>query len=243
MDRAAELLSLIVRAEVPPTYTELTQSTGLARSTTSRLLQALERGDMIEKDGNGGYRGGALFAEYASRFDRVESIVSAAGPALDRIADETGETVNLGVPRGNTVVQVAQVDSAYILGTTNWEAVDVPPHLSALGKVMYAFGALSLPAGKLEARTPASVSNREELERQLGQIRDAGYAITRGELEEGLDAVAAPVRGSGVVHAAIGVSGPEFRLGDTHDRVGKLLVEEANRLAKVLAKWPARRAS
>jgi IclR family transcriptional regulator, acetate operon repressor len=237
VDRAAELVTLVVRAEGPISFTQLVEQTGLARSTASRLLQALERNGILERNQEGLFRGGALFAHYANRFDRVESLANAAQPMLERIAEETDETVNLGVPRGDTVVHAAQIDSNFILGATNWIDVEVPPHCSALGKVLYAFDALRLPKGRLEARTPASVTDPAVLQSQLETIRRQGYAVTRGEVEDGLDALAAPVRDPrGQVIAAIGVSGPSFRLETSHQQIGELLVGESDLLTRILTR-------
>jgi DNA-binding IclR family transcriptional regulator len=237
IDRAAELLTLVVRADGPISFTELVEKTGLARSTASRLLQALERNGILERNHDGLFLGGALFTHYANRFDRVESLAAAAQPMLERVAEETEETVNLGVPRGDTVVHAAQIDSAYILGATNWIDVDVPPHCSALGKVLYAYGALRVPKGRLEVRTPATVKDVPTLRRQLETIREQGYAVTRSEFEDGLDALAAPVRDpDGHVIAAIGVSGPAFRLESSHRETGELLVCESDRLSRILAR-------
>jgi IclR family transcriptional regulator, acetate operon repressor len=237
LDRAAELLSLVVRAEESITYTSIVDQTGLARSTASRLLQSLERNGLLERDDDGAFRGGALFAHYARRFDRSEFLVATAQPTLDHVADVTGETVNLAVARGDTVVQVAQVDSTYLLGAMNWVGIDVPPHTSSLGKVMHAFGALPPPKGELVRVTPATITDPEEYAEELERVRNVGFAITRGELEPGLDGVAAPVHGEdGRVVAALGVSGPAFRLEDSHKNIGDLLVAESERLTGLLAR-------
>lgn len=237
IDRAAEVLSFVVRAEAPVSYTEVVEATDLARSTVSRLLHALERGGLLERDAEGGFRGGPLFAEYASRFDRVGSVVAAAQPVLERVGEQTGETVTLGVPGRDSVVHVAQVDSTYLLGTRNWADVEVPPHTSALGKVMFAFGAIPMPTTRLPRHTPHTLTSHAALERELREVRTRGYAVTRGEFEEGLDAVAAPVlTPDGRVLAAISVSGPSLRLAEHHAAYGALLVEESARVAKALAR-------
>ena len=67
IDRAAELLSRVVLADEPPGFGELVLHTGLAKSTASRLLQALERHRLVHRDDSGGYAAGPLFALYASR--------------------------------------------------------------------------------------------------------------------------------------------------------------------------------
>jgi len=154
---------------------------------------------------------------------------------LQAIGAETGETVNLGVPRGETVVQIAQVDSRYMLGARDWLQVSVPPHCSALGKVLYAFDALPMPEGRLEQLTPHSLATADALRRQAATIRRRGYAITREELEIGLDAAAVPVRGlHGEVIAALGISGPTTRLGTTLDRTGRSLLTHADSLSQLL---------
>ena len=237
LDRAAELLSLVVRAEEPISYTTIVGQTGLARSTASRLLQGLERNGLLERDRDGAFRGGALFAHYASKYDRTEALVAAAQPSLDRLADATGETVNLAVARGDTVVQVAQIDSSFMIGASNWVGIDVPPHCSALGKAMYAFGALPLPKGELERRTQTTITDPAEFKAELELVRERGFAITRGELEEGLDGIAAPVVGvDGHPLAALGVSGPAFRIEESLHSIGDLLVAESEQLTRLLAR-------
>ncbi|WP_309131054.1 IclR family transcriptional regulator [Brevibacterium sp.] len=235
IDRAAEILSLIIKADEPVSYTEVVEATELARSTVSRLLSALERNGLVERNQEGLYRGGSLFATYASRFDRVETLVTAADPILQRLSEETGETVNLAVPGAAGVVQVAQVDSTYVLGATNWVDVEVPPHCSALGKVMFAFDVISIPSGRLERRTPHTLGSRKELMENLAEVRARGYSIVHEEFEEGLDALAAPVYGvDGTVIAAVGISGPTVRIAENHESLGQLLVAEAGLLSRSL---------
>ena len=123
---------------------------------------------------------------------------------MERLGEETGESVHLSVTRGDTVVQVAQVDSRYLLGTRDWTEVVVPNHTSALGKVFYAWGALPVPAAALERLTEATITDPARLERDGARARERGWAITHDELEVGLSGVAVPVRGPhGEVVAAV----------------------------------------
>jgi IclR family transcriptional regulator, acetate operon repressor len=213
VDRAALLLTRVVHGSEPVTFTELINASGLAKSTTSRLLTALERNRLIRRDADGRFRPGELFVRYAWRADSQAALAAIAQPFLDRLGEQTGETINLGVGSGGAVQQIAQVDSRYMIGGTNWVGLSVPLHCSALGKVLLAFGAAELPAGRLERRTGATITSRSSLRAQLGDVRDRGYAATVGELEPGLVAVAAPVQASsGATIAAISVSGPDSRL-------------------------------
>ncbi len=213
VDRAAQLLREVVHCPEPVTFTELTAATGLAKSTTSRLLMALERAGLVRRDGRGGFRPGEMFVRYAWRGGAEAGLVGMARPFLDRLGDGTGETVNLGVAGNGMVEQIAQVDSTYLIGGTNWVGLSVPLHCAALGKVLLAYGAAQLPPGRLEHRTARTITSRAALQASLAEVRRRGYAVTDEELEPGLIAVAAPVySGGGAVVAAMSVSGPASRL-------------------------------
>ncbi len=147
VDRAADLVSTVVRADEPLTFADLQESSGLAKSTASRMLSALERSGLLERDGAGSYVAGSLFWLYAARHDPWDEMVRLARPTMEQIGQDTHETVHLSVTRGDRAVQVAQVDSQYFLGTRDWTEVEVPAHCSALGKVFYAWGALPIPHG------------------------------------------------------------------------------------------------
>lgn len=235
IDRAAELLSLVVLADEPQAHADLVARTGLAKSTASRLLQALERHRLLFRDDEGSYQAGPLFALYATRHEPLDELTRVARPTLQRLSAATGETVNLAVLSGNTVLQIAQVDSTFMLSTTNWVGVDVPPHCSALGKIFYAHGALPLPTSPMARHTRNTVTSPAALKRQLKRVREQGYAVTRGELEIGLDGVAAPVfdRTDELV-AAIGVSGPADRISHELPVLAELITTQARSLSTLL---------
>jgi IclR family transcriptional regulator, acetate operon repressor len=237
VERAAQLLIQVARHRDPVTFTELTQTSGLAKSTASRLLTALERNGLVRRDPAGRFRPGEVFVSYACRGGAEADLVSVAQPFLDRLGTETGETVNLGVPRGGGVVeQIAQVDSTYLIGGTNWVGMSVPLHCAALGKVLLAYGAADLPPGRLERRTARTLTSRTAIGADLAAVRERGYAVTDEELEPGLVAVAAPVyRDDRVVIAAVSVSGPARRLtAATIPAAGARCVAAAGALSAVL---------
>jgi DNA-binding IclR family transcriptional regulator len=240
VDRAAALLALVVRSAEPQTFTALVSELALAKSTTSRLLQALERNGLVRRDAQGKFLPGPLFALYAARRDAATHLLDLGRPVLHRIAERTGETVNLAVPDGLGIVQIAQVDSRYLLGATNWIGVDVPTHCTAMGKVFYAYATLPLPRGPLPRRTPATITSVTDLARELDEVRRRGWAVTWDELEPGLAAIAAPVRGGdGAVVATVSVSGPTSRLTRAVvPKTGALLVKETRALSELLG-WPS----
>jgi DNA-binding IclR family transcriptional regulator len=235
VDRAAALLTYVVESETSVTFTELTEAAGLARSTTSRLLAALERTRLVERVGTGEYIGGPLFALYAARHDRNAELARLARPMLVAIGEETGETVHLAVASGGRVAHIAQVDSTFLLGARDWTDVEVPPHCSALGKVLLAWKVLELPTEPLERVTDRTLRTPSALEDDLVIARSRGFAVTLDELEIGLSGVAAPVLGpEAAVVATVGISGPTARLEDRIDHIGRLLMEQTAALSALL---------
>jgi IclR family acetate operon transcriptional repressor len=235
IERAAQLLVRVVESDEPETVSELAETTGLPRSTASRLVAALERQGLVERDGGrGSIRPGPVLVSFARRSVPSADLVSACGPALERIADATGETANLAVPTPRGVEQLAQRDSRHFLGSTNWVGRTVPYHASAVGKVFLALDAVSMPSS-LEPLTDRTIVDREDLARELIDVRAAGYATAVEELEPGLWAVAAPLLGGAGVIGALSVSGPTVRYHDgLADEVGGLLVAEASAVSNLL---------
>src|SRR6266513_2757254 len=99
IDRAAQLLVHVVENPEPTSVGELAETTGLPKSTTSRLVGALERQGLIQRDGRAGIRPGPVLLRFAGRDDFAD-LVQLAADALDRLASASGETVNLGIPSG-----------------------------------------------------------------------------------------------------------------------------------------------
>ncbi len=235
VDRAALLVATVVEADEPLSFADLQEECGLAKSTTSRMLAALERSGLLERDAAGSYVAGKLFWLYATRHDPWQELVRLAHGTMAEISEDTHETVHLAVTRGDHVVQVAQVDSRFMLGTRDWTEVDVPPHCSALGKVFYAHGAIPLPTAQLPRPTAATLADAEQLRRDGVRTRRTGWACTVDELEVGLSGIAVPVHGShGELIAALGISGPTPRLEGRHDEIGHHLLEHAAQLSSLL---------
>jgi DNA-binding IclR family transcriptional regulator len=240
VDRAARLLAEVVHSSDPMTFTGLSAATGLAKSTTSRLLLALERNGLVRRDDHGRFLPGEMFVSFAWRGGAEAGLVAVAQPFLERLGKATGETINLGVASNGLVEQIAQVDSTFLIGGTNWIGMSVPLHCSALGKVLLAFGAAQLsgqlPGGALERRTDQTVTSEAALRAELGTVRARGYAVTDEELEPGLIAVATPIRGyDGAVVAALSVSAPTNRVSrDGVSAIAGYCAEEAAGLSAVL---------
>jgi IclR family transcriptional regulator, acetate operon repressor len=236
VDRAARLLTEVVHSADPMTFTGLSAATGLAKSTTSRLLLALERNGLVRRDDHGRFLPGEMFVSFAWRGGAEAGLVAVAQPFLERLGKATSETINLGVAGHGMVEQIAQVDSTYLIGGTNWLGMSVPLHCSAAGKVLLAYSTAQLPAGPLERRTDKTITSETALRADLATVWTRGYAVTDEELEPGLITVATPVHGyDGAVIAALSVSAPTTRMsGDGVAAAAGQCAEEAAGLSAVL---------
>lgn len=217
VDRAVSILELLAgRGQMG--ITELATQLGVHKSTAFRLANALERRGLIEQaKERGGYRLGFGLLRLAGAMSGQIELNQQGRPVCRRLADEVGETVNLAVLDGSSAVNIDQVLGRSSITTHNWVGQRTPLHATSSGKVLLAHlpedRVSTLLAEGLDASTPRTVTDPRVLREQLARAVAEGYAYTIEELEPGLNAVAAPIRGSGgLVIAAVSVSGPSFRL-------------------------------
>ena len=234
VDRGADLLLRVLESEQPIALTELASAAGIPKSTASRLLSALERRGLVEQDGERGrLKPGPAILRVAERSMLERNVVEVARPALDALAQASGETINLAVPGSAGVEHVAQVDSIHFLGTGQWLGRTVDYHCTAVGKVFLAFGRATVPPGPLASYAPHTITDPEQLETELATVLSTELATAIEELEPGLSAMAAPVRGaSGDVVAALSITGPALRMTSSRIReLQPILTNEARALS------------
>ena len=228
IDRASALLIHVLEATTPPLLSELSRTHEIPKSTTSRMLSALERQGLVRRDRTGAFIAGDVLTQFARSQNHDSVLVTRMHPILEKLAMTTGETANLAVASNGGMRLIDQVDSHYLLGATNWVGKRIPFHASALGKVLLAYGAATIPLGKLDKIASKTITSRTRLLAELESVRKKGYAIIVDELEEGLVAVAAPVReDDGHVVGAISISGPSPRLTQRDlAKIGDVLIQE-----------------
>jgi IclR family acetate operon transcriptional repressor len=233
IDRAAQLLTLVLEAEQPRGLGDLAGEAELPKSTASRLLGALERQGLVEQRGRrGGFGPGPVMLRFAHRGIVDRHLAELAQPHLEALGAASGETINLAVPTATGVAHLAEVESIHFLGTGQWVGRQVPYHCTAVGKVLVAFGAARLPDPPYEPLTPDTLVDPARLAAEIADVRHSGVGTATDELETGLASLAAPVFDSdGDALAAIAISGPTVRLDAPRiAELGPQLIREAQAL-------------
>ena len=111
-----------------------------------------------------------------------------------------------------------------------------PAHATSSGKVLLAWAVALRLTDPLQSFTPNTVTGVAELERELSVARARGWASVSEELEVGLNAVAAPVYDHNAeVVAALSVSGPSYRLPESHfEEIAKVTIAAADVISRRL---------
>ena len=213
VDRAADLLVEVLKSEKPVTFSYLTNKSGLAKGTASRLISALERNGLLQRNKKGEIETGITINQFASRISSINRLVSKLQPLMRQIGNETGETISLAISGNDAVENIAQIDAKYLLSSRNWIGQKVPFHASAAGKVLLAFQNIDISKIKLDKLTNLTIVTKSDLENEISKVRNNNYAVIIDELEMGLVAISVPVKDeTGEVIAALSVSGPSARL-------------------------------
>lgn len=218
VQRAVALLKVFDEAHPALGLTALAQNARLNKATTYRLLTALESEGLIVKSANGEtYRLGPEAIALGMRALRSSDLRAVARPALEKLANETGETATLEVLAESDVLILDEVFGAHLVGATHWIGTRWHAYATSTGKAMLAFLSPQeqrrVVPPRLTALTKQTLTTRAALENELTRIRAQGYAIANRELEADYIAIGAPVfNHEGRVIAAISVGGPHTRL-------------------------------
>jgi IclR family KDG regulon transcriptional repressor len=244
--RLLESLSSLERIGV----TDLAKRVGMNKSTAYRFLNSLKELGYVSQDDD------------SEQYSLTLKLFEIGNPVLDRMelwreAQQemkglsllSEETIHLAILEANKLVYLGKIDSPHTLRVSMGSRVgqSAPMYCTGLGKALLA----NIPAvhvsrilkkEKIVAFTEKTIIKRTALDKELAQIRRAGYAIDNEEHELGVSCIAAPIRDNrGEVVAAISISMPSIRLTKKSlHRFRELVVEAAAQVSYRLGyKLPA----
>ena len=233
--RAIRLLKLFTSATPELQLAEISSLSGLNKTTTHRLLQALYSEELLARNpGTGSYRLGPGLMALGVQALASNDLRLRARPLLRKLADDTGETATLEIPIDDTMLILDEVTSRHFVGAAGNVGTRWPIHATSTGKALIAFDQHGLErlGEHLSALTSQTIVRHDALQKQLSEIRRRGFAETVDELEDGFSGVGAVVRGGmGEVLGAISICGPTQRLSESRrTQLGATLCKVAERL-------------
>lgn len=218
--KALEVLHLL-RRRGPLRLSEIAAELGIGTSTAHRLLTTLreERFVRQEVDGKRYELGPAML--YATSASAMEHCVGVSAPIMQRLRQETDETVHLSILRGAETLFAAAVEPSKMVRVSSRVGQHPPAHTTAAGKVLLAALApervLELyPTTGLRALTDRTITTRDGLLEELSRARADGYARNVGESETEMYAIAVPLsRPGGEVAYSLSIAAPSARVAAT----------------------------
>lgn len=210
VERALCLLDQFTAERPTHSVDQLSQLSGVPRSTVYRLLTLLRAHQLVEQAGDNRYQLGprAITMGYVAR--SMTDVADIWRPALVKLAAETAETALVMRRVGDSAVCIDRIECDHPVRLSFEVGRTMPLHAGAGAKVILAYSPDDLRARYLSQAVPAAA--RKRLATELDQIRALGWAESNAEVDQGIWAVAAPVHGSGDRLHAISVALPQYRL-------------------------------
>lgn len=240
VQRAVAVLGVLAESPSDLGTNEIARRAGTNPSTVSRLLATLAGEELVRRvPDSGRYRLGFRLVQLGNAALARVDLRELARPHLIALNASSGETVTLSIPAEQATTTVDFVQSSSSVRSVAEIGRPAVPHATAIGKVFLAHGGRA-PEGRLVPYTARTITDRERLQREAEQARARGWAEARGEREDDLHAIAAPVLdGRDELVAVIGVQGPGGRFdGSVMRAAADDLVDHARRLAAQLASLP-----
>lgn len=228
LGRAAALLNAFTSTDAVLSLGQITERTGLPRSTAHRLAETLVSIGWLERDLTN-YRVGMRLFEVGTLAVKVNRLRDAAAVWLQDAHEQSRHAVHLAVLEGFDVVYLDKVCSRE-LDVPSRIGGRMPAHCTALGKAILAYASDDdierLIRHGLQARTAHTVVAPAALRAALAETKVLGVAYEHGEAVRGVSCVAAPIRGSGRAIASISITGPSS--GFDPDRNARIVTRAAD---------------
>lgn len=238
VERAADVLLLFASSSATTLgVTEIAQQLGLSKASVHRILSSLRKKGIVEIDPvTRRYLLGPVIVSLGLTYLSKLDVRRVAHPELVALSRETFETATLSIRAGEHRVYVDQVTPDREVLMSVQIGLPHPLHAGASSKAFLAF----LPPAEiefylentLEQVTPSTVTDRDQLRRQITEIRRRGYALSFGERQAGAGSVAAPVFDyQNLPIAVISVCGPAERLAQEVDLCAAALLDTTRRVS------------
>lgn len=218
--KADRILACLSSSDKPQSLQEIAEKTELTRSTTLKILETLVLIGYVQKDPETKkFRLGSSIIKYANRSMNQLEIKEVAQLHLEKLREETTETVHLGILDQSSIVYITKLESFNPVAFYSRVGKTIPLYCSAMGKAILADQTNEeiekyLAENTLAKKTATTITNKENFKKEINKIRINGFAYDNGEHETDIFCVGASISVKGKIHGALSVSVPKYRITD-----------------------------
>jgi IclR family KDG regulon transcriptional repressor len=242
VSRAIQVLKAFSIHDKELSLTELSNKLGISKSSLQRILHTLTGEGLLERDERTKtYKLGMELYFLGNLVEANSHLLSIAKRYMQQLNDQTGETITLNIIHQKKRKCIGYLAAKHELTTLTYISQYSPLYAGASAKILLAY----LPEETrnqlihefdLEPITPNTVTDKEELRKQLMEIREQGYAITEGERVLGVYAISAPIRNRlNEVIASLTITIPTIRVDDSKiDHYIKWILDCTNGISREL---------
>jgi DNA-binding IclR family transcriptional regulator len=236
--RALQILLQFSQNKPELTVDEILEVHGISLPSAYRYLSLLREMYLIEERGKGSYVLSPEILQLAQAAERTLDYRLEAQPVLDRLAGAVGETALYLRELSDAVVCLAISESDHAISISFQPGHVMPLHAGAGAKLLFAGFSKARRTQYLDRlEPPLAPAVREKLEDELTRLHQTGFAVSEGEVDEGLWACAAPVRVRGQLVGSLSVVAPAYRVDEAaRERIGSEVRANASELEVILAK-------
>jgi len=242
LEKGLGLLSHFTEDRTVLSISDLSALAHLSTSTVYRYLVTLRSQGFIEVDARPGYYRLGLKILDLSRAIKRRTTISLSLPVMEDLANQTGESILLCARYGQKGTCLEKVEGRHNLRVSYARGEPFHLHAGATGKVLLAclsnkeVAAIIRDVG-LPAFTKNTITDLEKLKTDLAKIRKAGFAVSNGEMHEGVRAIAAPIyNGRRKVIADLTVGAPVHRLeGLRIEETVRMVIEAARKITEQMS--------
>jgi DNA-binding IclR family transcriptional regulator len=198
--------------------TAVADELGMSKSTAYFHLSTLKEKGYVITEGDE-YALSLRFQNYGEYVKRAQPLYDVAKPAVEELAEETGERAYCMVEQHGLVTNLCVSKGDRALKTDARSGTHAYMHATAAGKAILAHLEDTrveeiIDKWGLPAFTDQTITSRDALHESLERGREQGYFVVREEIDQGLSAVGVPIVDDDAVHGAISIEAPEMRLQD-----------------------------
>jgi len=197
--RAFRILEVIATSSTPPQLAEICKRVDLPKPTVFRILSTLEYSGLVGREpGSKRYQTGQRLNRLSGEVLLNSPMRAARHAILEELVEQVGETCNLTIPNGNTVMYLDRVEASWPLRINLGAGSSVPLHATASGKLFLSYmnrraRERFIRQSPLVRHTPKTLTDPSRLSEELDRVREQGYATDNEEFLTGICCVAVPV--------------------------------------------------